>query len=211
MDVFELVTNDLSSNNLQHYLHVYRQKELQLFNSNSIPYLINTDCACNLLVAILKEYNNETPEQYFNRIINTITANKEFDSSKVLIGWCYGHAIRVVRHHVRSKKFTIEKSSNREVLAKFAMRVWNSVRIKESIDDIENEIDKWEWLMSQKNLELINKRVSLVKNNRYRDNFSDISLYDLPGIDFESNQNLNDDDLVIYLPNQLNFTEINSA
>jgi hypothetical protein len=128
-----------------------------------------------------------------------------------LIGWCYDHAIRAVRHHVRSKKFTIEEGSNREVLAKFAMRVWNSVRIKESIDDIENEIDKWEWLMSQKNLELINKRVSLVKNNRYRDNFSDISLYDLPGIDFESNQNLNDDDLVIYLPNQLNFTEINSA
>jgi hypothetical protein len=62
MDVFELVTNDLSSNNLQHYLHVYRQKELQLFNSNSIPYLINTDCARNLLVAIFKKYNNETSE-----------------------------------------------------------------------------------------------------------------------------------------------------
>jgi len=44
------------------------KKELQLFNSNSVPYIINTDCARNLLVAVLREYNNETAEQYFNRI-----------------------------------------------------------------------------------------------------------------------------------------------
>ena len=41
VNVFELVTNDLSSKNL----HIYRQKELQLFGSNSVPFLINTDCA----------------------------------------------------------------------------------------------------------------------------------------------------------------------
>ncbi|PKK71778.1 hypothetical protein RhiirC2_827046, partial [Rhizophagus irregularis] len=208
VDVFELVTNDLSSNNLQHYLHIYRQKELQLFNSNSVPYLINTDCARNLLVALLKEYNNETPEQYFDRIINNITTNKEFDSSKVLVAWCYGHAIRAVRHHIKSKKFIIEEDGNREILAKFAMRVWNSVRIKENIDEIENEIDRWEWLMSQKNLEIINKRVSLIKKNRFH-NFSDISLYELPDVDFESNQNFEEDDLVY--SNLLNFNEINNT
>jgi len=60
VDVFELVTNDLSSKNLQQYLHIYRQKELKLFNSNSVPFLINTDCAQNLLITILKEYNNES-------------------------------------------------------------------------------------------------------------------------------------------------------
>lgn len=38
-------------------------------------------------------------------------------------------------------------------------------------------------------LELINKRVSLVKMNRFHDNFSDINLYELPDVDFESNQN----------------------
>ncbi|CAB4494853.1 unnamed protein product [Rhizophagus irregularis] len=212
VDVFELVTNDLSTNNLQHYLHIYRQKELQLFNSNSVPYLINTDCARNLLVAVLKEYNNKTPEQYFNRIINTIITNEEFDSSKVLVGWCYGHAIRAVRHHIRSKKFTIEEGGSREILAKFAMRVWNSVRVKENIDEIENEIDRWEWLMIQKNLELINKRVSLIKKNRFRDNFGEISLHDLPSIDFESNQNLEDLDLAVYPQNlPLNSDKINNT
>ncbi|PKY40907.1 hypothetical protein RhiirA4_496892 [Rhizophagus irregularis] len=209
VDVFELVTNDLSANNLQHYLHIYRQKELQLFNFNSVPYLINTDCARNLLVAVLKEYNNKTPEQYFNRIINTIIINEEFDSSKVLVGWCYGHAIRAVRHHIRSKKFTIEEGGSREILAKFAMRVWNSVRVKENIDEIENEIDRWEWLMIQKNLELINKRVLLIKKNRFHDNFGEISL---PSIDFESNQNLEDIDLAVYPQNlPLNSDKINNT
>ncbi|CAB4443713.1 unnamed protein product [Rhizophagus irregularis] len=78
-------------------------KELQLFNSNSVSYLINTDCTHNLLVAILKEYNNETPEQYFNE---------------------YGI--------------------------------------------------------------------------QFHDNFGEISLHDLPSIDFESNQNLEDLDLAVY-------------
>jgi hypothetical protein len=87
VDVFELITNDLSSNNLQHYLNIYRQKELQLFNINSVLYLINTDCACNILVAILEEYNNETPDQYFKRIIGNIVANQELDNSKVLVSW----------------------------------------------------------------------------------------------------------------------------
>ncbi|RGB22526.1 hypothetical protein C1646_748489 [Rhizophagus diaphanus] len=102
--------------------------ELQLFNINSVPYLINTDCACNILVAVLKEYNNETPDQYFKRIISNIMTNQKFDSSKVLVAWCFGHSIRAIHHHIRSKKFIIEASNNREILAKFAMRVWNAVR-----------------------------------------------------------------------------------
>ncbi|UZO19299.1 uncharacterized protein OCT59_010596 [Rhizophagus irregularis] len=100
VDVFELVTNDLSSKNLQHYLHIYRQKELKLFGSNSVPFLINTDCARNLLIAILGEYNNENVDQYIDRMTNSVI-NNEFDRSKVIVGWCFGHAIRAIRHHIR--------------------------------------------------------------------------------------------------------------
>src|SRR5947207_9440894 len=50
--------------------------------------------------------------------------------------------------------------------------------------------------MSQKKLELISKEVSLVKKNRFHGNFSDNDLYDLPGMDFELNQNLEDVDPV---------------
>ncbi|CAG8747129.1 18866_t:CDS:2, partial [Rhizophagus irregularis] len=105
-----------------------------------------------------------------------------------------------------------QEGGSREILAKFAMRVWNSVRVKENIDEIENEIDRWEWLMIQKNLELINKRVSLIKKNRFRDNFGEISLHDLPSIDFESNQNLEDLDLAVYPQNlPLNSDKINNT
>src|SRR5438046_856299 len=96
----------------------------------------------------------------------------------------HGYAIRAIRHHIRSKKFIIEEGGNKEILAKFAIQVWNLVRIKESVDEIENEIDKWEWLMSQKKLELISKEVSLVKKNRFHGNFSDNDLYDLPDMNF---------------------------
>ncbi|CAB4484839.1 unnamed protein product [Rhizophagus irregularis] len=210
VDVFELITNDLSSNNLRHYLNIYRQKELQLFNVNSVPYLINTDCARNILVAVLKEYNNETPDQYFKRIIGNIVANQEFDNSKVLVAWCFGHAIRAIRYHIRSKKFIIEIGNNREILAKFAMRVWNSVRVKENIQDVENEIDKWEWLMLQKKLNLINEKVILVRKNRFN-NFNNDNLYDLPELNFESNQNLEDENEdLIYISNLLQCNELNA-
>ncbi|GBB98123.1 hypothetical protein RclHR1_31400001 [Rhizophagus clarus] len=84
VDVFELIMNNLSLKNLQNYLHVFRQKELQLFGSNSVPFLINTDCAQNLLIVILKEYNNENVDQYIDRMMNSII-NNEFDRSKVIV------------------------------------------------------------------------------------------------------------------------------
>ncbi|PKY61341.1 hypothetical protein RhiirA4_486176 [Rhizophagus irregularis] len=37
VDVFELVTNDIFFINLQHYLHVYRQKKSQLLILNQFP------------------------------------------------------------------------------------------------------------------------------------------------------------------------------
>ena len=197
------MTNDLSANNLQHYLHIYRQKELQLFKINTVPYLINTDCARNILVAILKEYNNETPDQYCTRIISNIVANKEFDKSKVLVAWCFGHAIRAIRYHIKSKKFNIEIGGNREILAKFAMRVWNSVRVKENIQDIDNELDKWEWLMLQKNLDLIDKKVIFVKKSRFN-NFSDDDLWDLPDLNFEPVQNFEETCDPIYRSDLIN-------
>ncbi|GET65631.1 hypothetical protein GLOIN_2v1835524 [Rhizophagus irregularis DAOM 181602=DAOM 197198] len=179
VDVFELVTNDLSSKNLQRYLHIYRQKELELFNSNSVPFLINTDCARNLLVAILEVYNNESVDQYITRIMNTIINKEEFDNSKVLIGWCFGHAIRAIRHHVRSKKFMIESGYDREIISKFAMRIWNAVRVKENILDAEKEIEKWEWVMNQKYLKLINKDIKLAGRKILTENFDVTVIPDL--------------------------------
>ena len=170
VDVFELITNDLSSKNLQRYFHIYRQKELEIFNSNSIPFLINTDYTQNLLVAILEEYNNENVDQYINRVTNCIINGHELDNSKVLVGWYFGHAIRAIRHHIRSKKFMIESGYDRDIMSKFAMRIWNSVRVKEDFLNAEREIEKWEWIMNQKHLELINKKITLIEKKRFINN-----------------------------------------
>ncbi|GBC13852.2 uncharacterized protein OCT59_000009 [Rhizophagus irregularis] len=90
------------------------------------------------------------------------------------------------------------------------MRVWNSVRVKENIQDVENEIDKWEWLMLQKKLNLINEKVILVRKNRFN-NFNNDNLYDLPELNFESNQNLEDENEdLIYISNLLQCNELNA-
>ncbi|PKK57653.1 hypothetical protein RhiirC2_797657, partial [Rhizophagus irregularis] len=115
VDVFELVTNDLSSKNLQHYLHIYRQKELKLFG----------------------EYNNENVDQYIDRMTNSII-NNEFDRSKVIVGWCFGHAIKAICHHIRSKNFIVKSGYDRGILSKFAMQVWNSIRFLNKNFDITN-------------------------------------------------------------------------
>ena len=217
VDVFELVTNDLSSKNLQQYLHVYRQKELQLFNSNSVPFLINTDCAQNLLVAILREYNNESVNQYINRIMNSIVNGHEFDNSKTFVGWCFGHAIRAIRHHIKSKKFITELGCNRDVLSKFAMRVWNSVRVKENLSDIEKEIEKWEWIMCQEYLELTNKKIKLVNKKRFNGSLDeDFDMTNIPDLcfnfDYSDSINVekNMDNNPMRISNLLNQEELDS-
>ncbi|CAB4474949.1 unnamed protein product [Rhizophagus irregularis] len=174
VDVFELVTNDLSSKNLQHYLHIYRQKELKLFGSNSVPFLINTDCARNLLIAILGEYNNENVDQYIDRMTNSVI-NNEFDRSKVIVGWCFGHAIRAIRHHIRSKNFIVKSGYDRGILSKFAMRVWNSVRVTETLPNAEREIEKWEWIMSQEYFELANENINLIEKKKFLNKNFDIT------------------------------------
>jgi hypothetical protein len=54
--------------------------------------------------------------------MNTIINKEEFGNFKVLIGWCFGHAIRAIRHHVRSKKFMIESEKlYQNLLCEFGM------------------------------------------------------------------------------------------
>ncbi|RGB32083.1 hypothetical protein C1646_763370 [Rhizophagus diaphanus] len=115
VNVFELVTNDLSSKNLQYYLHVSDKRNY------------------NYLVQI-----HENVDQYIDRIMNSVINNK-FDSSKVIVGW------------LQSRD-----------LSKFAMRAWNSVRVKETLPDAEREIEKWEWVMSQEYFKLTDMKSSLL-------------------------------------------------
>ena len=60
-------------------------KGITIIQYNSVSYLINTNCICNILVIVLKEYNNKIPDQYLRKIISDIIANQKFDNSKDLV------------------------------------------------------------------------------------------------------------------------------
>jgi len=89
----EFVTTDLSAEFLVTALHYFRRKEYDIFRSNVVPYLIQSDCARGIL---LTEYNNETLEEYLQRLMMDAMSNKESDHTKVIIAWCYGHCTRLL-------------------------------------------------------------------------------------------------------------------
>ncbi|CAG8724259.1 6718_t:CDS:2, partial [Rhizophagus irregularis] len=103
----------------------------------------------------------------------TIYSEKEKNESG------YNLCERAIRHHVRSKKFMIESGYDREIISKFAMRIWNAVRVKENILDAEKEIEKWEWVMNQKYLKLINKDIKLAGRKILTENFDVTVIPDL--------------------------------
>ena len=39
-----------------------------MFRSNTVPYLVQSDCARGILRAILAEYNDESSEEYLQRL-----------------------------------------------------------------------------------------------------------------------------------------------
>ena len=94
------------------------------------------------------------------------------------------------------------------------MRIWSSVRTKENFLSAEREIEKWEWVMNQKYLELINKKIILVEKKRFNNN-KDLDLMAIPDLrmnldDFDLNnveENVNDNPMKI--SNLLN-QELNS-
>ena len=44
--------------------------------------------------AVLTEYNDESLDEYLQRLMMDAMSNKESDPTKVIIAWCYGHFTR---------------------------------------------------------------------------------------------------------------------
>ena len=55
----EFITTDLSAEHLTMALHYFRSKEYEMFRSNTVPYLVQANCARGILRAILAEYNDK--------------------------------------------------------------------------------------------------------------------------------------------------------
>ena len=133
MNIFEIITNDLTASNLENYLCVLRNKEKKIYGFNITSFLINTDCEKNILSACLYAYNNKSYTEYIRRMLTDLYNEREHDNSKVIIGWCYGQ-------YVKDKKFVMScqcKCCNKKILSKFAMKIWNNVRIQETLYNAE--------------------------------------------------------------------------
>ena len=139
-----MVSNDLTASNLQRYINKFRDDELKIYNNRTVPYLVNCDCGKNILVACLAAYNNETIKQYNERILKNLINKEKIDSEKIIIAWCYSHCINAIKNYTRSKKLKIEEHNvERITFSRFAMKMWNKIRINTVLVDVINEIGNW--------------------------------------------------------------------
>jgi len=86
INIFEIITNDLTASNLENYLCVLRNEEKKIYGFNITPFLINADCGKNILSACLHAYNNESYTEYIRRMLTDLYNEREHDNSKVIIG-----------------------------------------------------------------------------------------------------------------------------
>jgi hypothetical protein len=166
VNIFEVITNDLTSSNLENYICTLRNEEKKIYGFNINPYIINADCGKNILLACLHAYNNESYTEYIRRMLSDLHNEKKHDNSKVIIGWCYGHSIRAVCQYVKDKKFVMScqcKCCNKKILSKFAMKIWNNVRVQETLYNAEIKARLWHWILEQKTLKLENLEIDISK------------------------------------------------
>ena len=164
INIFEIITNDLTASNLENYLYVLRNEEKKIYGFNIIPFLINADCRKNILLACLHAYNNESYTEYIRRMLNDLYNKREHNNSKVIIGWCFGHSIRAVCQYVKDKKFKMScqcECCNKKILSKSAMKIWNHIRIQEDLYNAEEIARLWHWVLEQKNLKLQNIEIDI--------------------------------------------------
>lgn len=194
INIFELITNDLKASNLESYLKTYRQTELKIFGNNTVPYLINSDCAKNIMVAVLAAYNNETPKTYIERNINSLRNSEDLDPEKTILAWCFGHCIRAVIRYLKSNINSqfIKKAE----LINFIVKLWNSVRVSENLIEIEKKILFWNWLLSQEKIKLGSIWIELDSEFKFYNDLDEI---------FDANDA---NDFINDIDNELNDTEI---
>ena len=157
----EFIVTDLSAKHLSFCLHSFRQKEYEIFGSNTVPYLVQSDCAWGILRAVLLEYNGETPNEYLERLMENIVSGNEPDCRKVLVSWCYGHCIRAVRGHVRSANFRCQPKIDKKNILNAAMRIWSRVQFRTNFTEADKETKCWNWLLNQQYLNLVNYSIDI--------------------------------------------------
>lgn len=111
--VAEMITNDHSSGNIRTFIERFRRDESRIYNGRlTSPRQVNIDYSRAILLAVLKEFNNETLETFFqraNRILNKKGTKSDFELTVPHVG-C-SHFIHIV--HRKIKELSRKERSTR--------------------------------------------------------------------------------------------------
>jgi hypothetical protein len=152
VEIIEIITSDLRASNLKFCLQKFRNAEERVFGHKTVPYLFNADCARNILVAVLEEYNNETTTQYLARIVDDLTNSRAHNPLKVQVAWCFSHAVKAVRNHLRATRFLCHPGVEKQFFVKAGVRLWNLVRVRKTLKTANDEARLWNHLLNQQEL-----------------------------------------------------------
>ena len=112
--VAEMITNDHSSGNIGSFIKRFRRDESRIYNGRlTSPRQVNIDYSRAILLAVLKEFNNETLETFFQRayrILNQKGTKSDFELTIPHVG-C-SNFMHIV--HRKIKELSRKERSNRK-------------------------------------------------------------------------------------------------
>ena len=116
--VAEMITSDQSTGNIRFFIERFRRDESRIYSGRlTSPRQLNTDYSKAILLAVLKEFNNETLEAFFQRafrILNKEGTEQDFELTIPHVG-C-SHFMHIVH-----KKIKELSRSKEEVWYRFNM------------------------------------------------------------------------------------------
>jgi ubiquitin C-terminal hydrolase len=101
--VAEMLTSDQSTGNIRFFIERFRREESRIFNGRlTAPRQLNTDYSRAILLAVLKEFNNETLQTFFQRafrILHKRGSEQDFELTIPHVG-C-SHFMHIVHKKVK--------------------------------------------------------------------------------------------------------------
>ena len=78
LPVAEMVTNDHTAPNIRTFLERFKRNEAKIFNGRqAMPRQVNTDYSKAIILAVLREFNNESLEAFLARAFPLLTKDAE--------------------------------------------------------------------------------------------------------------------------------------
>ena len=134
----EYISSSHSVSSIRMFLVKFRELEKIVTGKNATPRLLMMDHSWALILACLREFCNESLEEYLNRThrIMTGTATQR-DLLLTLIHICYSHIMKLNRKDIETCLPSKIKSKEKKILKKFAMLYFARLVECRKLDEME--------------------------------------------------------------------------